>query len=144
MVNVLIEVFQVAYQNGQIRQSAPTREPMGDHVPGLVLLNAYKDYPQDAVVLSYIERADEIEHFLVVNRVSIDQKIRELYRSRPDPMRFLPTEFFMRDLQKLHEAVFGVELQKDTFRRSMLPYLEGTGRKAQPAIGRPAELYRVG
>lgn len=68
--------------------------------------------------------------------------LRRRYRDEPDPYRLLPGEFTIRQLRELHEAVLGVPLQKDTFRRSMLPGLVEVDRTAAGVVGRPAQLYR--
>lgn len=57
----------------------------------------------------------------------------------------LPTEFTLRDLQEVHEAVLGEPVNRDSFRRRMTSLsgpLEATG-KFEEAVGhRPAEYYR--
>lgn len=60
----------------------------------------------------------------------------------PDPSRLLGEQFTLSDLQRLHEAVAGDRLVKDTFRRGVLPALEPTGGSRTGAVGRPASLYR--
>jgi ADP-ribose pyrophosphatase YjhB (NUDIX family) len=64
----------------------------------------------------------------------------------PDPYRLLEGPFTVRELRHLHEAVLGEPLQKDTFRRAMLPHLVATkstdsGSVGRP-VGRPARRYR--
>jgi 8-oxo-dGTP diphosphatase len=62
----------------------------------------------------------------------------------PVGFQLLPAEFTLRQLQEIHEAVRGEELNKDSFRRRMLTSgsLEATGAREQGVLHRPAELYR--
>ena len=69
-------------------------------------------------------------------------RLREMYADKPDPGRFLPEEFTVYHLRHVHEAVLGRDLDKDVFRRQMLPYLEPTGRVSERTVGRPARLFR--
>ena len=67
--------------------------------------------------------------------------LRARYLTAPDPDHLLPESFTLRELRRVHEAVVGVDLQRDTFRRAMEPLLEPTGRVVLGGRGRPAELF---
>jgi 8-oxo-dGTP diphosphatase len=56
----------------------------------------------------------------------------------------LPSQFTLRALQDVHEAILGVRFNKPAFRRRMLDkgVLEPTGLREQGVTFRPAELYR--
>jgi 8-oxo-dGTP diphosphatase len=62
----------------------------------------------------------------------------------PVGFQLLPTEFTLRQLQEIHEAVRGEPVNKDSFRRRMLAsgLLEATGAHERDVVHRPAELYR--
>jgi 8-oxo-dGTP diphosphatase len=62
----------------------------------------------------------------------------------PVGFQLLPTEFTLRQLQEVHEAVRGEPVNKDSFRRRMLAsgLLEATGAHEREVSYRPAELYR--
>jgi len=62
----------------------------------------------------------------------------------PVGFQLLPTEFTLRQLQAIHEAVRGEPVNKDSFRRRMLAsgLLEATGAHERAVVHRPAELYR--
>lgn len=62
----------------------------------------------------------------------------------PVGFQLLPTEFTLRQLQEVHEAVRGEPVNKDSFRRRMLAsgLLEATGSHEREVVHRPAELYR--
>lgn len=80
------------------------------------------------------------------------EAMRAAYRTSPDPGHLLPDAwpgeptgaFTIRELRRLHESVLGVRVNADTFRRTMLPALVGTGRSRSGARGKPAELYLRG
>lgn len=56
----------------------------------------------------------------------------------------LPAAFPLRDLQSIHEAILGRELNRDSFRRRMLAsgLLVETGERERDTTYRPAMLYR--
>ena len=58
--------------------------------------------------------------------------------------QLLPRDFTLLDLQRVHEAVLGRAVNKDSFRRRMLASgdLEATGKSQKDVDHRPAELYR--
>jgi 8-oxo-dGTP diphosphatase len=62
----------------------------------------------------------------------------------PVGFQLLPTEFTLRELQQVHEAVRGEPVNKDSFRRRMLAsgLLEATGAHEREVVHRPAEMYR--
>jgi len=80
------------------------------------------------------------DHDAIVHMAT--QDVRSRYREHPDPDRLLPEPFTLLQLQRLHEAVGGGELVKDTFRRSMQPHLVATGELAEGTRGKPARLWR--
>lgn len=62
----------------------------------------------------------------------------------PVGYELLPPEFTLLDLQRIHEAILGVTVNKDSFRRRMLASgdLEPTGNRQRDVGYRPAALYR--
>lgn len=62
----------------------------------------------------------------------------------PVGFQLLPTDFTLRQLQDVHEAVRNERVNKDSFRRRMLTsgQLEATGSRERDVLHRPAELYR--
>lgn len=69
--------------------------------------------------------------------------LRDRYAAAPDPASLLRAPFRLRELHALHEKVTGRALQRDTFRRVMLPVLEPTGEVERGGVGKPAQLFRV-
>ncbi len=52
--------------------------------------------------------------------------------------------FTLTELRQVHEAVAGHALQRDTFRRTVEPYLRRTARTSEGRVGRPGVLYELG
>lgn len=69
------------------------------------------------------------------------ERLRAEYRYVPDPRGLLDEPFTLLELQRLHEAVFGRDLPKDSFRRGMEPNLRDTGRTQAGVVGKPARLF---
>ncbi|MEJ8279411.1 NrtR DNA-binding winged helix domain-containing protein [Pseudonocardia spirodelae] len=68
--------------------------------------------------------------------------VRDVYRAGPDPLGLAGEEFTLLELQTVHQAVLGTPLQKDTFRRHVLPGLADTGRTREGTVGKPARTFR--
>jgi ADP-ribose pyrophosphatase YjhB (NUDIX family) len=86
------------------------------------------------------QRRLPFDHDLVVG-AALDWA-RSRYERRPDPSRLLHEPFTLRELRRLHEAVLGRELFKDTFRRRMEPQLVLTDQKSSGVRGPRAAMYR--
>lgn len=71
-------------------------------------------------------------------------RLRDKLRASPIALRFLSPEFTLTELQQVHEAILGQELDKRNFRKWLisLPYLRAMGRMRRGGQHRPAELYR--
>jgi 8-oxo-dGTP diphosphatase len=71
-------------------------------------------------------------------------RLRDKVRRSSIALRFLPPEFTLTELQQVHEAILGQDLDKRNFRKWLgsLPYLRATGRMRRGGQHRPAELYR--
>jgi ADP-ribose pyrophosphatase YjhB (NUDIX family) len=97
------------------------------------------------------------------------QRLRQRYTDRPDPdglvlsadvgedqsletgdvgaAEQLPREYAWRqhftltELRRVHEAVAGHPLQRDSFRRAVEPHLRRTARTSEGRVGRPGTLY---
>lgn len=82
------------------------------------------------------------DHAAIVGLAKND--IRRRYQDSADPEHLLGREFTMRELQRVHEAVAGEDLDRDAFRRAMAHHVVGTGQleESTGSRGRPAELFR--
>lgn len=72
------------------------------------------------------------------------KRLRGKLEYAPIGFQLLPRRFTLRQLQKVHEAVLGRKLNKDSFRRSVLAreLVAATGVMEKDVPYRPAELYR--
>lgn len=73
--------------------------------------------------------------------------MRGRYELAPDPDGLLDGPFTLSELRRLHEAVLGESLRKDTFNRRMREQLDEVydaqaGPSVRRSIGRPAQLFR--
>ena len=90
-----------------------------------------------------VDRPGELawDHPMIVRRAKND--IRARYLVGADPEYLLSTEFTLRELREVHEAVAGEELDRDRFRRAMADLIDPTGDKEiTGGRGRPADLFR--
>ncbi|MEY4606204.1 MAG: hypothetical protein RLY45_964, partial [Actinomycetota bacterium] len=71
-------------------------------------------------------------------------RVRGKLTYRPVVFELLPDTFTLLQLQHVVEALAGVTLHKQNFRRLVegAGLVEGTGRRAEGLTGRPAELFR--
>lgn len=71
-------------------------------------------------------------------------RLRAKLKYRPVIFDLMPLEFTLFQLQKSLEAITGIELHKQNFRRFIQNQnlIEATGREASVERGRPAQLYR--
>jgi hypothetical protein len=71
-------------------------------------------------------------------------RLRGKMKYRPVVFELMPPGFTLLELQRTVEAISGIRLHKQNFRRLMegQGLVEGTGKFASAARGRPAELFR--
>ena len=71
-------------------------------------------------------------------------RLRGKMKYRPVVFELMPPAFTLLELQRTVEAISGIRLHKQNFRRLVEAQglVEGTGRSAPIARGRPAELFR--
>jgi hypothetical protein len=71
-------------------------------------------------------------------------RLRGKMKYRPVVFELMPPSFTLLELQRTVEAISGIRLHKQNFRRLMEEQglVEGTGTFARTARGRPAELFR--
>jgi hypothetical protein len=71
-------------------------------------------------------------------------RLRGKMKYRPVVFELMPPTFTLLELQRTVEAISGIRLHKQNFRRLMEDQglVEGTGKFATQARGRPAELFR--
>ncbi len=71
-------------------------------------------------------------------------RLRGKMKYRPVVFELMPAAFTLLELQRTVEAISGIRLHKQNFRRLVEDQglVEGTGRTSAAARGRPAELFR--
>jgi hypothetical protein len=71
-------------------------------------------------------------------------RLRGKMKYRPVVFELMPPEFTLLELQRTVEAISGIRLHKQNFRRLVegQGLVEGTGRYARKTTGRPAEQFR--
>lgn len=71
-------------------------------------------------------------------------RLRGKMKYRPVVFELMPPSFTLFELQRKVEAISGIRLHKQNFRRLVegQGLVEGTGKFAAPSRGRPAELFR--
>lgn len=71
-------------------------------------------------------------------------RLRGKMKYRPVVFELMPPSFTLLDLQRTVEAISGIRLHKQNFRRLVEDQglVEGTGKYNSPPRGRPAELFR--
>ncbi len=71
-------------------------------------------------------------------------RLRGKMKYRPVVFELMPTEFTLLELQRTVEALSGIFLHKQNFRRLVEAQglVEGTGRMSRKTGGRPAEIFR--
>jgi hypothetical protein len=71
-------------------------------------------------------------------------RLRSKMKYRPVVFELMPSEFTLLELQRTAEAISGIRLHKQNFRRLVEAQglVEGTGKVSDKTGGRPAELFR--
>lgn len=129
----------------------PARDPRG----WVVSVAHWDVVPYTRIAALLDQRADVaarlVDHEDTLSDLAFDHQeivaravaeIRATYSREPDPAGLLAEPFTLLQLRQLHEAVLGEDLQKDTFRRKMEPYLAPLAATSSGTVGRPAQLYR--
>jgi len=93
-------------------------------------------------------RWDEIDSLAFdhdrILELAYDRLVRKL-RTTTVALQFLPAEFTLSDLQRVHESVLGEPVDKRNFQKwaKASAFIAPTGKKFRGGQHRPAELYRA-
>jgi ADP-ribose pyrophosphatase YjhB (NUDIX family) len=126
------------------RQLAVFDDPARDD-RGRVLSVAHVDLVPAARLTGALTPVDALPPLAFDHAAIVDAAAawaRDAHRDRPDPRGLLDEEFTLLELQRLHEAVRGGPLPKDTFRRRMQEHLIDTGTLSRGTVGKPARVFR--
>ena len=116
-----LERFELLYDAGLVGESAPAPIAAGDQTLGTMAA---------------------LDHRRVL--ASALGRLRGKLTYRPVVFELLPPAFTLSQLQHVVEALVGVTLHKQNFRRLVegAGLVDGTGERAATTGGRPAELFR--
>ncbi len=120
----VLERYELLYESGLVQEAARDgREPSLKHPPAL---GAGMTFDHRRILATAIAR------------------LRGKMKYRPVVFELMPPGFTLLELQRTVEAISGIRLHKQNFRRLMEDQglVEGTGKFSTPARGRPAELFR--
>jgi hypothetical protein len=100
------------------------------------------DAEDRGAVLAATGRPLELDHRRIL--ATALSRIRGKLKYRPVVFELLPDAFTLLQLQRVVEALSGVELHKQNFRRLVTnnKLVESTGKQVTSPRGRPAELFR--
>lgn len=120
----VLERYELLYEAGLVRESA--RDGGKPFLPGGEELGAAMMYDHRRILATAIAR------------------LRGKMKYRPVVFELMAPSFTLLELQRTVEALLGLRLHKQNFRRLVAEQglVEGTGKFAISARGRPAELFR--
>lgn len=119
----VLERYELLYEAGLIAESARDGRTGRDHI---LPLGERMMFDHRRILATAIAR------------------LRGKMKYRPVVFELMPPAFTLLELQRSVEAISGIRLHKQNFRRLVEDQglVEGTGKVAAPARGRPAELFR--
>lgn len=126
------------------RQLAVFDDPERDD-RGRVLSVAHVDLVPVERLDSPLTPVDDLPPLAFDHTAIVDAAVawaRDAYAALPDPRGLVGPDFTLLELQRVHEAVLGRPLPKDTFRRRMQEHLIDTGTLSRGSVGKPARVFR--
>jgi hypothetical protein len=121
----VLERYELLYETGLVKEAQRDRQaaPAGGPVP-----------PLGAAMM--------FDHRRIL--ATAMGRLRGKMKYRPVVFELMPPEFTLLELQRTVEALSGIRLHKQNFRRLVEAQglVEGTGRHSRKAGGRPAEQFR--
>jgi hypothetical protein len=120
----VLERYELLYEAGLVREAI--RDGRQSSVPTLPALGDSMTFDHRRILATAITR------------------LRGKMKYRPVVFELMPPAFTLLELQRTVEAISGIRLHKQNFRRLMEDQglVEGTGKFSAKARGRPAELFR--
>ena len=122
---MVLERYELLYEAGLIPEAARDGRP-AQHSQSPEPLGASMMFDHRRILATAISR------------------LRGKMKYRPVVFELMPPSFTLLELQRTVEAISGIRLHKQNFRRLVEDQglVEGTGKFAAPSRGRPAELFR--
>jgi hypothetical protein len=139
----VLERYELLYEAGLVGEAVRDRLIAHSH--------ALPQGPADTIdgdpearntILDATGRPLELDHRRIL--ATALGRIRGKLKYRPVVFELLPDSFTLLQLQRVVEALSGVELHKQNFRRLVInnKLVESTGKQVTSPRGRPAELFR--
>jgi len=127
----VLERYELLYEAGLVGEALRDRQTLGEQPP-----------PAPEVEPLKLGRAMAFDHRRIL--ATAMGRLRGKIRYRPVVFELLAPTFTLLQLQRVVEALAGVRLHKQNFRRLVEKggLVEGTGRHSAETGGRPAELFR--
>ena len=121
----VLERYELLYEAGLVEEAVRDGRATGDKLPQQSL-GASMTFDHRRILATAIAR------------------LRGKMKYRPVVFELMPASFTLLELQRTVEAISGIRLHKQNFRRLVEDQglVEGTGKSARAARGRPAELFR--
>jgi len=139
----VLERYELLYGAGFIAESIRDRLIARSHALAEGPADTIDGEPDArAAILEATGRPLELDHRRIL--ATALGRIRGKLKYRPVVFELLPDSFTLLQLQRVVEALSGVELHKQNFRRLIInnKLVESTGRQVTSPRGRPAELFR--
>jgi hypothetical protein len=121
----VLERYELLYEAGLVEEAVRDGRATGDKLPE-PWLGASMTFDHRRILATAIAR------------------LRGKMKYRPVVFELMPSAFTLLELQRTVEAISGIRLHKQNFRRLVEDQglVEGTGKSVRTARGRPAELFR--
>ena len=139
----VLERYELLYEAGLVAEAVRDFLIARSHGSGNNSCDLLAGGPDErAEVLAVTGRPLELDHRRIL--ATALGRIRGKLKYRPVVFELLPDTFTLLQLQRVVEALSGVELHKQNFRRLVTnnKLVESTGKQVTSPRGRPAELFR--
>ncbi|WP_241979062.1 NUDIX hydrolase [Cryobacterium sp. Hh7] len=120
---------------------SPNRDTRG----WVISVAHYVAVPAASISQVEVKPVSEVQDLVYDHKLILElavDTLRASYLAAPDPERLLGPEFTLLELLRLHTAIAGEPLGKDTFRRRVLGQLIETDAYQPGLVGKPAKLFR--
>lgn len=139
----VLERYELLYEAGLVAEAVRDRLIAHSHALDEGPADTIDGDPQArTAILDATGRPLELDHRRIL--ATALGRIRGKLKYRPVVFELLPGSFTLLQLQRVVEALSGVELHKQNFRRLVInnKLVESTGKQVTSPRGRPAELFR--
>lgn len=138
----VLERFELLYDAGLVAEAHRDYAALNGKTDNLPISRPLEQHPQLAALTQHTGHPMALDHRRIL--AAALQRVRGKLKYRPLVFELLPKEFTLFQLQRVVEALSGVGLHKQNFRRLVLneQLVEETGKMETAGRGRPAALFR--